>query len=178
MDPADVCSLNELLDRIAALGVSTDYDRIGLKPDQREINHPPITHLVAVIEEPAKDTFLPILKTKYVRVSESIEPDTVPPDGTSRLPDSSSDIGSREPLNPLEPEPVVSENLQAPNTGVGPDSNFKPPTHHNQYSPSNSGPRDITTRENLIHRNLPVARVKKKHYYNLSLSCGNQTRCS
>ena len=28
-------TLNELLDRIAALGVTTDYDRIGLKPDQR-----------------------------------------------------------------------------------------------------------------------------------------------
>ena len=40
MDPADISSLNELLDRIAALGLSTDYDRIGLKPDQREINLP------------------------------------------------------------------------------------------------------------------------------------------
>jgi hypothetical protein len=51
MDPADVPSLNELLDCIAALGLSTDYDRIGLKPNQREINSPPITHLVAVVEE-------------------------------------------------------------------------------------------------------------------------------
>ena len=33
MDPADISSLNELLDRIATLGVSTDYGRIGLKPD-------------------------------------------------------------------------------------------------------------------------------------------------
>jgi hypothetical protein len=40
MDPADVSSLNKLLDRIAALGLSTDYDRIRLKPDQREINSP------------------------------------------------------------------------------------------------------------------------------------------
>ena len=37
MDPMELSSLNELLDRIAALGVTTDYDRIGLKPDQREI---------------------------------------------------------------------------------------------------------------------------------------------
>ena len=36
MDPVDVSSLNELLDCIAALGVATDYDLIGLKPDQRE----------------------------------------------------------------------------------------------------------------------------------------------
>ena len=35
MDPMELSSLNELLDRIAALGVATDYDRIGLKPDQR-----------------------------------------------------------------------------------------------------------------------------------------------
>ena len=33
IDPAELSSLNELLDRIAALGVTTDYDRIGLKPD-------------------------------------------------------------------------------------------------------------------------------------------------
>ena len=38
MDPMELSSLNELLDHIAALGVATDYDRIGLKPDQREIN--------------------------------------------------------------------------------------------------------------------------------------------
>ena len=41
MDPMELSSLNEILDRIAALGVATDYDRIGLKPDQREINSPP-----------------------------------------------------------------------------------------------------------------------------------------
>ena len=36
MDPAELSSLNELLDRIAALGVASDYDRIGLKPNQRD----------------------------------------------------------------------------------------------------------------------------------------------
>ena len=30
MDPIELSSLNELLDRIAALGVATDYDQIGL----------------------------------------------------------------------------------------------------------------------------------------------------
>ena len=35
MDPTGLSSLNEPLDRIAALGVGTDYDQIGLKPDQR-----------------------------------------------------------------------------------------------------------------------------------------------
>ena len=51
MDPIEPSSLNELLDRIAAFRVSTDYDRIGLKPDQREINSPLVTHHIAVVEE-------------------------------------------------------------------------------------------------------------------------------
>ena len=33
MDPAERSSLNELLDHITALGVATDYDRIGIKLD-------------------------------------------------------------------------------------------------------------------------------------------------
>ena len=37
MDIVELSSSNELLDRMAALGVATDYDRVGLKPDQREI---------------------------------------------------------------------------------------------------------------------------------------------
>ena len=40
LDPAELSSVNELLDRIAALGVATDYNRIGLKTDLREINSP------------------------------------------------------------------------------------------------------------------------------------------
>ncbi len=32
MDPMELSSLNELLDRIAALGVTVDYDQIGPKP--------------------------------------------------------------------------------------------------------------------------------------------------
>ena len=53
MDPMELSSLNELLDRITALGVATDYDRIGLKPDQREIKTPLITHQIAVVRTPA-----------------------------------------------------------------------------------------------------------------------------
>ena len=51
MDPTELSSLNELLDCIAALEVTTDYNWIGLKPDQREIKSPPITIQVAVIQE-------------------------------------------------------------------------------------------------------------------------------
>ena len=32
LDPMELSSLNELLDRIAALGVATNYDQIGPKP--------------------------------------------------------------------------------------------------------------------------------------------------
>ena len=75
MDPMDLSSLNELLDRIAALGVAMDYDRIGLKPDQREIYSPPITHEIAVVEEQHTD-YPSILRTNYVRISELSELDT------------------------------------------------------------------------------------------------------
>ena len=33
MDTTELSSLNELLERIAALGFAPDYNRIGLKPD-------------------------------------------------------------------------------------------------------------------------------------------------
>ena len=46
----ELSSLNELLDRIAALGVATDYDQIGPKTDLREINSPQVTDHVAVVE--------------------------------------------------------------------------------------------------------------------------------
>ena len=75
MDPADFLSLNELLDRISALGIAIDCDRVGLKPDQREIKSPPITHQIAVVEEQDGDSS-PILKTDYVRIADPEEPDT------------------------------------------------------------------------------------------------------
>ena len=71
----ELSSLNELLDRIAALGVTTDYDRIRLKPDQRDINSPPVTHQIAVVEEQNSDSSS-ILRTNYVRISKLSESDT------------------------------------------------------------------------------------------------------
>ena len=44
LNPIELSSVNELLDRIAALGVDTDYNQIGLKTDLREINSPQATH--------------------------------------------------------------------------------------------------------------------------------------
>ena len=40
LDPMELSSINKLLDCFAALGVATDYDQIGPKPDLREINSP------------------------------------------------------------------------------------------------------------------------------------------
>ena len=40
LDLMELSFVNELLDRIAALGVATDYNQIGLKTDLREINSP------------------------------------------------------------------------------------------------------------------------------------------
>ena len=73
MDPMELWLLSELLDRMAALGVATDYDRVGLKPDQREIKTPPITHQIAVVEEQSNSST--ILKTNYVRIADLEEPD-------------------------------------------------------------------------------------------------------
>ena len=75
LDPIELSSVNELLDRIAALGVATDYDQIGLKPDQREINSSPVTHQIAVVEE-QRNNSSSILRTNYVRIPELSEPDT------------------------------------------------------------------------------------------------------
>ena len=56
LDPIELSSVNELLDRIAALGVTTDYDQIGHKTDLREIYSPQATHHVAVVEEQRGDS--------------------------------------------------------------------------------------------------------------------------
>ena len=63
----ELSSVNELLDRIAALGVATNYDQIGLKTDLREINSPQVTHHVVVVEKQCGDSSS-MLKTNYVRI--------------------------------------------------------------------------------------------------------------
>ena len=65
LDPMELSSVNELLDRIAALGVATDYSQVGLKPDRREIDSPQVTHHVAVVETLCGDPSS-ILRTSYV----------------------------------------------------------------------------------------------------------------
>ena len=75
LDLMELSYVNELLDRIAALGVATDYDQIGLKTDLRDINSPQATHHVAVVEEPRDDSSS-ILKTSYVRIPDPSSPDS------------------------------------------------------------------------------------------------------
>ena len=71
----ELSSLNELLDRIAALGVATDYDQIRPKTDLSEINSPQATHHIAVVEEQHGDSSS-ILKTSYVRIPDPSMPDS------------------------------------------------------------------------------------------------------
>ena len=80
--PMELSSLNELLDCIAALGVATNYDQIGLKPDPREIDSPQVTHHVAVVEEQCGES-IPILRTKYVRIPDP--PSRIPAEGRTSL---------------------------------------------------------------------------------------------
>ena len=130
MDPADISSLNELLDRIAALGVSTNYDLIGLKPDQREIRSPPVTHLVTVVEEQVEDTYPPMLKTNYVRISEPCEPDTHLREETPCPPNTEPGVEPENSQDTPNHELATSETLQTLDPAVGQGSDLSPPAHH------------------------------------------------
>ena len=94
LDPMEISSLNELLDRIAALEVATDYDQIGFKPDQREINSPPVTHEIAVVEEPHMGSSS-TLRMNYVRITELSKPNTHPKEDMAQVPDLELVIGPK-----------------------------------------------------------------------------------
>ena len=130
MDLVELASLNELLDRIAALGVTTDYDRIGLNPDQREINSPPVTHHIAVVEEQCGNSSS-ILRTNYVRIPELSEPDTrLWEDITLAL---NLESGSGPGLSGYTSEPELPK-LEIPrplDPRSGKGSDLIPPTHPN-----------------------------------------------
>ena len=108
MDPMELSSLNELLDHIAALGVTMDYDRIGLKPDQREINSLPVTHQIAVVEEKCNDSSS-ILRMNYVWIPELFEPDTRSREDMTQTPNLESGSGPEKLGNIPEPELPSSE---------------------------------------------------------------------
>ena len=144
MDPMELSSWNELLDRIAALGVATDYDRTGLKTDEWEINSPPVTHQIAVVEEQCGGS-PSILRTNYVRIPELSEPDTRSREDialtlnleSGRIPNPRSYIP--EPELP-RPETPLPRDLRL---GQGLDLN--PPTHPdtNDLSHIRQAPQEI-----------------------------------
>ena len=108
MDPMELLSLNKLLDHIATLGVAMDYDRIGLKPDHREINSPPVTHQIAVVEEQCGDS-PSILRMNYVWIPELSEPDTHSREDIALTLNLESCLIANSPSNIPEPELPRSE---------------------------------------------------------------------
>ena len=117
MDPAELSSLNKLLDRITAMGVATDYDRIGLKPDRREIESQSITHQIAVVEEQNNSSSM--LKTNYVRIFKLEESDTCLRNDTPSPLNLESDGGPEKSVDIPEPELLSSEVFQTPDPKSG-----------------------------------------------------------
>ena len=110
------------------MGLATDYDRIGLKPDQREIESPPITHQIAVVEEQYGNSS-PMLRMNYVRLSELTEPDTRPRKEASHISSIESDRGPEKMVDIPESELLSSEYSQAPDPRLGQGSDLNPPAH-------------------------------------------------
>ena len=130
LDPMELSSLNELLDRIAALGVATDYGQIGLKPDQREIDSPQVTNHVEVVEEQCGESS-PILRTRSVRIPNPSKPDTRRGEDVAQALNLKS--GSRpDSLNNVQENKLPNLDISWPlslRSGEVPDLN--PPAHPN-----------------------------------------------
>ena len=124
----ELSSLNELLDRIAALGVAMDYDRIGLKTDQREINSPPVTHQIVVVEEQHSDSSS-ILRMNYLRIPELSEPNTRLQEDMAQASNLESDSGPEKLGNIPEPELPSSEAPLPLGLRSGQGLDFNQPTH-------------------------------------------------
>ena len=130
LDLMELSSVNELLDRIAALGVATDYDQIGLKTDLREINSPQATHHVAVVEEQHGDSSS-ILKTSYVRIPDPSMPNSRGGTDVNQVLNLKSGIGPDwlESVQQTKlPNPEASWPLSLRSSGV---PNLIPPAHPN-----------------------------------------------
>ena len=80
-----------------------DYDRIGLKPDQREIKSPLVTHQIAMVEEQCSDSSS-ILRMNYVRLPELSDPYTRLREDMAQAPNLESGNGPQILGNILEPE--------------------------------------------------------------------------
>ena len=105
----------------------TDYDRIGLKPDQREINSPPVTHQIAVVEEQRSDSSS-ILRTNYLRIPELSGPDTCLREDIAKTLNLESGSGPDLLGNIPEPELPSSETLPPLGLRSGQGSDLNLPT--------------------------------------------------
>ena len=126
----ELSSLNELLDRSAALGVATDNDQIGPKPDRREINSPQVAHHVAVVEEQCGKTSS-ILRTIYVWIPDSPKPDIRGVEDVTQSLNPESGSGLDLPENVQESKLSSSETPWPLSLRFGEDLDSIPPTHPN-----------------------------------------------
>src|SRR3954465_6258054 len=126
----ELSSINELLDRIAALGVTTDYDQVGLKPDLREINSPQVTHNVVVVEGQCGDPSS-ILRTSYVRIPDPSKPDTRGGEDITQDLNLESGDGLDSLDNINESKFSSSETPRPLSLKLGEVSDLIPPTHLN-----------------------------------------------
>ena len=130
LDPMELSSLNELLDRIAALGVAIDYDQIGPKTDLREINSPQATHHVAVVEEQYDDSS-PTLRTSYVRIPDPSMPDSCGEEDTNQALNLKSGSGLESSDNVQEPKLPSSETFRPLSLRLNGVPDLIPPAHPN-----------------------------------------------
>ena len=99
----------------------------GLNPTKREINSPPVTHQIAVVEERCRVSSS-ILRTNYVRIPELSKPDTLLREDITQT--QNLELGSRPDSSGNIPESELPR-LETPRplglrSGKGSDSN--PPT--------------------------------------------------
>ena len=130
LNPIELSSINELLDRFAALGVTTDYNQIGPKTDLREITSPQVTHHVAVVEGQCGDPSS-ILRTRYVRIPDPSKPDTRGGEDITQDLNLESGDGLDSLDNIQESEFLSSEIPRPLSLRLGEASDLITPTHPN-----------------------------------------------
>ena len=84
-----------------------------------------------------------MLRTSYVRISEPCEPDSHLREETPCPLNIEPGVEPENPQDTPDPGLVTSEILKTPDPKVGQGLDLNPPTHHKQYSPSNSGPPNV-----------------------------------
>ena len=108
-----------------------DYDRIKLKPDQREINSRPVTHQIAVVEEQYSDSSS-ISRMNYVRIPELSDPYTRLREDMAQAPNLESDDGP-EKLGSILESKLPSSEVPLPlglRSGQGVDLKSTHPPRH------------------------------------------------